>query len=137
MNIKQLNEELENIIADNNTLEDEDKKQYYYIVDAHYSTPGYYYDSDTNNYTDEGDTYGYDGEETSKLYTWQELLWELDDERLLEDVVPDEPPTEVIREENGHKVIFEYDVEKEEEWEAEYGHFEERDYRYEIQICRR
>ena len=77
----------------------EEKPKYYYIVDADYSVAGHYWNDDIKAYTDEGDTYGSDGVETSKLYTWEELLHALDDEYLLTDDVPDEPPTEILKEE--------------------------------------
>ena len=86
-------------------------------------------------YTNEGDIYGYDGLEISKLYTWEELLCALDDEYLLTDDVPDDAPTEVIKEEHDHKILLEYEVEREQEYDDEYGHFEVRYYTYEVQIC--
>lgn len=113
----------------------EEKPKYYYIVDADYSVPGHYWNDDIKAYTDEGDTYGSDGVETSKLYTWEELLYALDDEYLLTDDVPDEPPTEILKEEHDHKILVDYEVEREQEWDDEYGHFEMRYYTYEVQIC--
>lgn len=115
--------------------EDEGEAKYYYIVDANYSVPGHYWNDDIKAYTPEGDRDGYDGQETSKLYTWQELLYALDDEYLLTDDVPDEAPTEILKEENGHKVLVQYEVEDEKEWDDEEGHFEIRYYNYEVQIC--
>lgn len=109
--------------------------KYYYIVDADYVVPGHYWNNDIKAYTNEGDTYGYDGLEISKLYTWEELLSALDDEYLLTDDVPDEPPTEILKEEHDHKILLEYEVEREQEWDDEYGHFEIRYYTYEVQIC--
>ena len=113
----------------------EEKPKYYYIVDADYSVPGHYWNDDIKAYTDEGDTYGSDGVETSKLYTWEELLHALDDEYLLTDDVPDEPPTEILKEEHGHKILVDYEVEREQEWDDEYGQFETRYYVYDVQIC--
>ena len=113
----------------------EEKPKYYYIVDADYSVAGHYWNDDIKAYTDEGDTYGSDGVETSKLYTWEELLHALDDEYLLTDDVPDEPPTEILKEEHGHKILVDYEVEREQEWDDEYGHFEMRYYVYEVQSC--
>ena len=113
----------------------EEKPKYYYIVDADYSVPGHYWNDDIKAYTDEGDTYGSDGVETSKLYTWEELLHALDDEYLLTDDVPDEPPTEILKEEHGHKILVDYEVEREQEWDDEYGHFEMRYYVYDVKIC--
>lgn len=113
----------------------EEKPKYYYIVDADYSVAGHYWNDDIKAYTDEGDTYGSDGVETSKLYTWEELLHALDDEYLLTDDVPDEPPTEILKEEHGHKILLDYEVEREQEWDDEYGHFEMRYYVYDVQIC--
>lgn len=115
--------------------EDEGEAKYYYIVDANYSVPGHYWNDDIKAYTPEGDRDEYDGQETSKLYTWQELLYALDDELLLTDDVPDEPPTEILKEENGNKILIEYNVEREQEWDDEEGHFEIRYYNYEVQIC--
>lgn len=112
-----------------------EKTKYYYIVDANYSVAGHYWNDDIKAYTDEGDTYGSDGVETSKLYTWEELLYALDDAYLLTNDVPDEPPTEILKEEYGHKILLDYEVEREQEWDDEYGHFEERYYTYDIQIC--
>ena len=112
-----------------------EKPKYYYIVDANYSVAGHYWNDDIKAYTDEGDTYGSDGVETSKLYTWEELLCALDDEYLLTNDVPDEPPTEILKEEYGHKILLDYEVEREQEWDDEYGHFEMRYYTYEVQIC--
>ena len=109
--------------------------KYYYIVDADYVVPGHYWNDDIKAYTCEGDTYGYDGLEISKLYTWEELLCALDDEYLLTDDVPDDAPTEVTKEEHGHKILLEYEVEREQEYDDEYGHFEVRYYTYEVQIC--
>ena len=113
----------------------EEKPKYYYIVDADYSVPGHYWNDDIKAYTDEGDTYGSDGVETSKLYTWEELLHALDDEYLLTDDVPDEPPTEILKEEHGHKILVDYEVEREQEWDDEYGHFEMSYYVNDVQIC--
>ena len=112
-----------------------EKTKYYYIVDANYSVAGHYWNDDIKAYTDEGDTYGSDSVETSKLYTWEELLYALDDEYLLTNDVPDEPPTEILKEEHGHKILVDYEVEREQEWDDEYGHFEMRYYTYEVQIC--
>ena len=114
---------------------EENEAKYYFIVDANYSVPGHYWNDDIKAYTPEGDRDEYDGQETSKLYTWQELLYALDDEYLLTDDVPDEPPTEILKEENGHKVLVQYEVEREQEWDDEEGHFEIRYYNYEVQIC--
>ena len=97
--------------------------------------PGHYWNDDIKAYTNEGDIYGYDGLEISKLYTWEELLCALDDEYLLTDDVPDDAPTEVIKEEHDHKILLEYEVEREQEYDDEYGHFEVRYYTYEVQIC--
>ena len=123
--------EIEKVICE--ALEEEPK--YYFIVDANYSVPGHYWNDDIKAYTPEGDTYGGDPIETSKLYTWQELLYALDDELLLTDDVPDEAPTEILKEENGNKILLEYDVEREQEWDDEEGHFEIRYYNYDVQIC--
>ena len=109
--------------------------KYYYIINADYVVPGHYWNDDIKAYTNEGDTYGYDDLEVSKLYTWEELLCALDDEYLLTDDVPDDAPTEVTKEEHGHKILLEYEVEREQEWDDEYGHFEIRYYTYEVQIC--
>ena len=109
--------------------------KYYYIVDADYVVPGHYWNNDIKAYTNEGDTYGYDGLEISKLYTWEELLSALDDEYLLTDDVPDDAPTEVTKEEYGHKILINYEVEREQEYEEENGRFEIRYYTYEVQIC--
>lgn len=113
----------------------EEKPKYYYIVDADYSVAGHYWNDDIKAYTPEGDTYGSDGLEISKLYTWEDLMTALDDEYLLTDDVPDEPPTEIIEVERGHKIILNYEVEREQEWEDDYGHFEIRYYTYDVQIC--
>lgn len=109
--------------------------KYYYIINADYVIPGHYWNDDIKAYTNEGDIYGYDGLEISKLYTWEELLCALDDEYLLTDDVPDDAPTEVIKEEHDHKILLEYEVEREQEYDDEYGHFEVRYYTYEVQIC--
>ena len=109
--------------------------KYYYIVDADYVVPGHYWNNDIKAYTNEGDTYGYDGLEISKLYTWEELLCALDDEYLLTDDVPDDAPTEVTKEEHDHKILLEYEVEREQEYDDEDGHYEVRYYTYEVQIC--
>ena len=53
----------------------------------------------------------------------------------LTDDVPDEPPTEILKEEHGHKILVDYEVEREQEWDDEYGHFEMRYYVYDVQIC--
>ena len=113
----------------------EEKPKYYYIVDADYSVAGHYWNDDIKAYTDEGDTYGSDGVETSKLYTWEELLHALDDEYLLTDDVPDEPPTEILKEEHGHKILVDYEVEREQEWDDEYGHSQMRYYVYDVHMC--
>jgi hypothetical protein len=123
--------EIEKVICE--ALEEEPK--YYFIVDANYSVPGHYWNDDIKAYTPEGDRDEYDGQETSKLYTWQELLYALDDELLLTDDVPDEAPTEILKEENGNKILLEYDVEREQELDDEEGHFEIRYYNYDVQIC--
>ena len=78
---------------------------------------------------------GYDDEEISKLYTWEELLSVLDDEYLLTSAVPDEPPTEILKEEHNHKIILNYEVEREQEYDDEDGRYEIRYYTYDIQIC--
>ena len=109
--------------------------KYYYVINADYVVPGHYWNNDIKAYTNEGDTYGYDGLEISKLYTWEELLCALDDEYLLTDDVPDDAPTEILKEELDHKILLEYEVEREQEWDDEYGHFEIRYYTYEVQIC--
>ena len=109
--------------------------KYYYIVDANYFLPGHYWNDDIKAYTDQGDNYICDDEEISKLYTWEELLCALDNEYLLTDDVPDDAPTEVTKEEHGHKILLDYEVEREQEYEEENGHFEIRYYTYEVQIC--
>ena len=112
-----------------------EKPKYYYIINADYVVPGHYWNDVIKRYTNEGDTYGFDGEEISKLYTWEELLSVLDDEYLLTSDVPDEPPTEILKEEHNHKIILNYEVEREQEYDDEDGHYEIRYYTYDIQIC--
>ena len=133
--VEPVNESIINKLRDVINEAEENEAKYYYIVDANYSVPGHYWNDDIKAYTPEGDRDEYDGQETSKLYTWDDLLWALDDEYLLTDDVPDEAPTEIIKEENGNKILLEYNVEREQEWDDEEGHFEIRYYNYEVQIC--
>lgn len=112
-----------------------EKPKYYYIINADYIIPGHYWNNDVKVYTDEGDTYGSDGEEISKLYTWEELLSVLDDEYLLTNDVPDVAPTEITKEEDGHKIILSYSIDREQEYDDEDGHYEIRYYTYDIHIC--
>ena len=125
---------LESLTKVINEAEDKGEAKYYFIVDANYSVPGYYYDNNIHAYTPEGDTYGSDPVETSKLYTWEELLYALDDEYLLTDEVPDEAPEEILKEENGHKILVQYEVEDEKEYDDDHG-TELRYYHYDVQIC--
>ena len=116
--------------------EEENEAKYYYVVFRNYVTDTSYYDKNLHtlipDYTD-----GYEGTEISDLYTWDDLLTQLDNEYLLSYDLPENKPlTKIIKTENGHKILFRYNVEDEDIVDVDDNdHYETRYYDFEVWIC--
>lgn len=131
IDLKKFNETLKQAMGQ----EDNPEAKYYFIVESDYYIPGHYWNDDIKAYTPEGDNNASDPTEIYGYYTWDQMETELDDMLLLTDDVPEEPTTEIDHEEGGHKIICEYEVEREVEMDDEEGYSGIYYYTYTVKVC--